>query len=142
MSLVKSIVEAYQMKDKKRWDKLYFAIDLHGTIIKPGRLRYNIEVYPEAEKGLLFLNSIDHITMILFTSTHKRNLTEFYQWCLNREIKIPYLNENPECAKETLSGDYTKKFYYNVLIDDRAGFDYKTDWNIVIEVIRKILDAW
>ena len=139
MSIVKSLVENYYYMKQRGWNKLYFAIDLHGTIIKPGRNNKEMTVYPEAERGLLFLNSIPYITMILFTSTHKRNLMEFYNWCLNKGIYFPYINENPECEKETLSGDYTKKFYYNVLIDDRAGFDYTTDWDIVIETIGKLI---
>ena len=55
------------------------------------------------------------------------------------DIKFDYLNENPECLTESHQGDYSKKFYFNLLLDDRAGFDYTTDWNILVETIERLM---
>jgi len=123
MSISKSIKEAFS------WNRLYFAIDLHGTIIEPGRLK-QLSSYPDAEKVLRFLSQQELIVLILFTSTTMEALQPFFKWCKKNDIYFKYLNENPECAN-THEGDYTKKFYYNVLLDDHAGFDPLTDWDIV-----------
>lgn len=137
MSLQKSIEETFRLKKEKSWDKLYIAIDLHGTIIVPGR-HIKLQVYPEAERGLKYLSTIDYISLILFTSTKIEQLEEFYIWCMHNDIKFLALNENPECALVSKDGDYTKKFYYNILLDDRAGFDYVTDWDILIDTIERL----
>lgn len=137
MSLVKSVEETFKLRKERNWDKLYVAIDLHGTIIVPGRL-ISLQVYPEAARGLKYLNSIDYISLILFTSTRIEMLQEFYNWCNKHDIKFDYLNENPECSSSNHDGDYTKKFYYNILLDDRAGFDYSTDWKILCDTIERL----
>lgn len=129
-----AITRAYLEKYQKKWDTLYFAIDLHGTIIK----RYtgdNIEAYQEAEFVLKMLSKIPDIVLILFTSTSRENLEPFFNWCEQRKIIFKYLNENPECPSNK-TGDFSKKFYYNVLIDDRAGFEPETDWGNILSSLK------
>jgi hypothetical protein len=129
MSITKSIQEAFSMKVERNWDTLYFAIDLHGTIIEPGRLK-DLAPFPKAMETLKFLSQQKDIVLILFTSTTMEALQPFWIWCKDNDIYFKYFNENPECLN-THEGDYTRKFYYNVLLDDRAGFEPLTDWDIV-----------
>jgi len=124
--ILKPIIKAYQEKYQRKWDTIYFAIDLHGTIIK----KYtgeDIQVYPIAAEVLRAISHIREIVLILFTSTSKEQLKPFFKWCHENDITFKYLNENPECPNNK-TGDFSKKFYFNVLIDDRAGFDPETDW--------------
>lgn len=128
-----AIIRAYQDKYKRNWDTLYFAVDLHGTIIQ----RYTgdiIKPYDYSEEALELLSSRSDIVLILYTSTSPENLEPFYRWCDSKDITFKYLNENPECPSNK-TGDFSKKFYFNVLLDDRAGFDPETDWS---EVIRSL----
>jgi hypothetical protein len=128
-----AIITAYKEKIKRDWDSIYFAVDLHGTIIE----RYTgsgIKPYGHALDVLHALSSMPDIVLILFTSTSKENLKSFYEWCDSKGILFKYLNENPECINNT-TGDFTSKFYYNVLIDDRAGFDPELDWIAVKETV-------
>ena len=90
MSIYFSILEAYKLKQERKWEKLYFAVDLHGTIIEPGRL-VKLNVYPEAKMGLRFLSKVPDITLILFTSTMPELLKDFYSWCELNQIKFSYL---------------------------------------------------
>jgi trehalose-6-phosphatase len=72
-----AIIRAYQEKTQRKWDTLYFAIDLHGTIIK----RYTgeiIEPYDHAKRVLQELTQMPDIVLILFTSTSQKNLKPFY----------------------------------------------------------------
>ena len=137
MSLQKSIEEMFKQKKERRWDKLFISIDLHNTIIKSGR-NIPLYVFPEAERALKYLNTIDYITLILYTSTKVEQLEEFYIWCMHNDIKFSYLNENPECASSSKNGDYTKKYYSNLILDDKAGFDHITDWDILINTIERL----
>lgn len=126
----KAIIRAYQEMYLRKWNVLYFAIDLHGTIIE----RYtgnDIKAYDEAEEALEKISSIPEIVPILFTSTSEESLLPFNEWALDRLIFFKYLNENPECLNNK-TGDFSKKFYFNVLLDDRAGFDPEVDWKEVI----------
>lgn len=125
-----AIIKAYQEKYLRKWDTLYFAIDLHGTIIK----KYtgnSIEAYNGAETVLKALTSLSDVVLILYTSTSEENLKPFYKWCSDRVITFKYLNENPECISNK-TGDFSKKFYFNVLIDDRAGFDPELGWDDIL----------
>lgn len=122
-----SIFEAYKDKYKKNWDKLYFAVDLHGTIL---RKTDKIVPYRKAIEVLAKLSSLPEIVLILFTSTRKRELRTFYKLIQKHNITFEYFNKNPECNSDDIR-DFSKKFYYNVLFDDRAGFDPEKDWEIV-----------
>lgn len=124
--LLHAVIKAFQEKYQRGWDKLYLAVDLHGTIIE----RYtgeNLKPYEGAEEVLQALSTMPDIVLILFTSTSIESLQPFYRWCSEKSINFKYLNENPECSSNK-TGDFSKKFYYNLLLDDRAGFDPSTDW--------------
>lgn len=130
--LLNAVIRAFQEKYQRGWDTLYLAVDLHGTIIE----RYtgeNISPYKGAEEVLKVLSSMPDIVLILFTSTTKEALQPFYKWCSEKGIHFKYLNENPECSSNK-TRDFSKKFYYNLLIDDRAGFNPETDWQDLTHV--------
>jgi hypothetical protein len=127
--ILKSVLTAYEEKKQRNWEMLYFAVDLHGTVIE----RYTgneIKVYPFAKEVLQKLSKIPDITLILFTSSYEKDLAPFFAWCLQNDIVFKHLNANPEC-KSNKTGDFSKKFYFNVLFDDRAGFEPETDWSIL-----------
>ena len=139
MSLVNSIEKMFQDKKERNWDRLYIAIDLHDTIAKSGR-DISLHVYPEAARGLIYLSTISYITLILYTSTHIDKLKEFYNWCDVNGIIFKYLNDNPECSTDLHHGDYSKKPYFNLLLDDKTKFDYQTDWAELIFTIDRVKD--
>lgn len=127
--ILKSVIATYEEKKYRNWEMLYFAVDLHGTVIE----KYTgneIRVYPFAKEVLQKLSKISDITLILFTSTYEKDLVPFFSWCSQNNIVFKYLNENPEC-ESSKTGDFSKKFYFNVLFDDRAGFEPETDWPVL-----------
>lgn len=129
-------LKAFETKKKRGWDTLYIAVDLHDTIVKSSYQKNEPirEFYPDALETLRLLSARDAIVLILFTSSYGDYLEPYYS-CFKKEgIKFSYLNENPECPSTNL-GDFSKKFYYNILLDDKAGFDPETDWLKIQKII-------
>jgi len=54
---------------------------------------------------------------------------------LGENIIFDYVNENPECPSTELA-DFSRKMYYNFLIDDKSGFDPETDWEIIYQFMK------
>jgi len=126
-----SIEKAFSVMKNRKWDCIYFAIDLHDTIIKGTYSQDDVfDTYPNCIETLKLLTETKFIKLILFTSSFQDYVDDFYKWAEEKGIKFDYFNENPECGN-TVSGDFSKKFYYNVMIDDKAGFNPEIDWRIV-----------
>ena len=126
------------MKTVNNWDKIYWAIDLHDTLFK-GKYASDQEIvlYPYAKEVLQALTLRKDTKLIAFTCSYaldfKRTnlkLQEKYGICFD------YLNENPECD-DTAYASFAKKPYFNILLDDKAGFDGEQDWYH----IKKLLEA-
>lgn len=129
-----AIETAYKKMTAKGWDKLYFAIDIHDTIAPANYSGISRDFYPEAIKFLQFLTGKKHIKIILFSSCHKKDQEEYIKMLSEQGITIDYFNENPE-VPDTLTGCFSTKFYYDVILDDKGGFR-KRLFNHLQEVIQ------
>ena len=122
------------MKKIKGWPEVYFCVDLHGTIIPSGKDSKDKTdphvFYPYAKEVLQWLSARKDILMILWTSTPTERIPPVWQWLTDNGIFFDYLNGNPH-AKNTPRSCFDKKFYFSVLLDDRAGFEPETDWKLV-----------
>jgi hypothetical protein len=49
-------------------------------------------------------------------------------------INFDYVNENPEC-KNSSYACFERKFYFDLGIDDRFGFDARNDWRDFYSVL-------
>lgn len=126
------IEKMFKHAEEHKWYETYWFIDLHGVISKPDYRKTvkEIEYYPYVKETLQYISkNRPDIILILFTSSYPDEI-EFYMNTLkNDNIIFKYVNENPEISQAKGSfGCYDKKPYYNVLIDDKCGFDPYTDW--------------
>lgn len=123
---------------EKHWDKVYWAIDIHGTILKPNYKRNEIstEFYPFAIETMQLLSKRNDIVLILYTCSYPHEIEQYLALFADHSIQFDYVNQNPEIANGGY-GYYQDKFYFNVLMDDKAGFDGEHDWKEVLEVIQK-----
>jgi hypothetical protein len=48
-------------------------------------------------------------------------------WFESNGIRFTFINKNPH-AKNTPRSIFEQKFYFSVLLDDRAGFEPISDW--------------
>jgi len=139
-----NIQQTFEMKKERGWDTLYISIDLHGTIIPSGKTVNDIEdsteFYPHAQEVLQKLSQRKDIVLILWSSIPRERVVKVLKWLSDNGVNFKYFNENPE-AKSNSRSCFVGKFYFNILLDDRAGFEPETDWvAIKNELIR--LGEW
>lgn len=106
-----------------KYGKLFIAFDFDNTIFDFHNEGFTfpkvISALKEAKK--------EGFKLILFTAEdNSEKLDEKVKYCEERGFKPDYVNENPEVLS-------TKKPYYNLLLDDRAGLD--TALNLLRDII-------
>jgi len=128
--ITKAIQRAFDYADRKGWDRIYIFIDIHDTMIKANYKRGEIptEFYPHAIEVLQYLTKRSDIKLILYTCSHPHEIKQYEELFKSHDIVFDYVNENPE-VKTDLNGygNYDKKPYFNVLMDDKCGFE-PHDW--------------
>jgi len=138
MSITRAINNFFRDKEKRNWDKGYFFIDIHGTILKPNYQYGNTpsEYYPMAKETLQLISKIDDIVMIIYTCSHLHEIKEYLDLFKSDNIHFKYVNENPEVPTDPKGyGNYDKKPYMNVLFEDKSGFDPYVEWEEVYKLL-------
>ena len=135
--ITRAIKKAIINAKAKGWDKMYWAFDIHDTIVKPNWSVKEIptEFYPLAKEALQLISNRDDVVMILYTCSHPHELEKYVNFFRLHEIYFDYVNENPEVESEQY-GYYERKPYFNVLFEDKAGFDPYEDWGPVMKVLK------
>jgi len=125
--------------EKRGWNYTYWAFDLHGTIIKPNYEAGNIptEFYPYAMEVLQMLSKRDDVCMYIYTCSHPHEQAQYIELFKGLDIEFKWVNENPEVPTDNTGyGYYEDKPYFNVLFEDKAGFDPEEDWEDVRDYFR------
>ena len=136
MSIVKSIKRAYSILLERNWDKVYWCIDLHGVCLKSTyNENDNVFYNDSALKTLQLISSLPESVIILWSSCHYDEQSRVRQLFNDNDINVKYFNENPEISN-TLTGDFTNKFYFSILLDDKAGFDPDEDWELIYKYLK------
>lgn len=136
--ITKAINKAFEHARLKKWEHTYWAFDIHETIIKPNWSISAIpkEFYPNAKEALQLISERKDVKRILFTCSHPNEIVKYLDYFESHGILFDYVNENPEVVNMKY-GFYDKKPYFNVLFEDKAGFDASEDWKEVIELLKK-----
>lgn len=129
--ILRAIHNAFKKAKERGWNKTFWAIDIHDTIVE-GNYKTNdipTQFYPFAKETLQLLTQRDDVKLILFTCSHPHEIEQYIKLFEENEIHFDYINENPEVQTDLDSyGNYDKKFYFNVLMDDKAGFNPMLEW--------------
>jgi hypothetical protein len=136
MNIIPYIIEnALEQKKVKKWDRLYWAIDLHDTVLSGTYNKFNVgaKLYPCAKEVLDFLYTHPEHQTILWTSSHDDAISDITS---RFDLKFNYVNMNPECPSTELCNFHTK-LYFNILLDDKAGFDGNTGWETIKQTLIK-----
>ena len=70
----------------------------------------------------------------MYTCSHPEEIVQYQQFFKSHDIHFDYVNSNPEVVNGGF-GFYDDKPYFNVLFEDKAGFDAEEDWIEVFEVM-------
>lgn len=134
--ITRAIETCLRHASEKGWNKTYWAFDIHGTILKPNYKRDKIsrEFYPQAKEVMQALSKRTDIVRILYTCSYPHEIEQYLSYFNEHGIHFDYINQNPEVSDGGY-GYYQDKFYFNVLMDDKAGFDGETDWIAIRQII-------
>ena len=134
--LDKAIRTAARKANERKWEKIYVAVDWHDVICPSNYDEAGaFNLFQEAIPALQDASANKAICLILFSSSYKEIADEFIKYCKDEYgIIFEYFNCNPEVSN-TDYGDFTSKFYYDVILEDKAGFDPEEDWNIFAKMI-------
>lgn len=142
--LKKTLKTQYRRLKERNWDYIYIAVDLHGTCIEANYSYTNTPttIFKEAIKPLRLMSRNLHFKLIMWTCSHPEQIVLYNKLFKDEGIIFDYFNENPEVVTEgpLAYGNYDKKLYFNLLLDDKAGFDPSTDWDIINETLKEIQD--
>lgn len=130
--ITRAIKNSFAHARQRQWEKTYWAFDLHNTIIKPNYSRVEIprEFYPMALEVMQLISSRKDVVRIMYTCSHPHEIQNYLDFFGENGIHFNYVNENPEIGSEGY-GFYEQKPYFNVLFEDKAGFDPLEDWEAV-----------
>ena len=137
--IARAIHNGFTAMEDRGWDKIFYLVDLHSTVIKPNYQAGNIpkEFYPDAREVLKMISDMDDICLIMYTCSHPHEIEEYVKLFKSYGINFEYVNVNPEVKTQANGyGCYDTKPYMNVLFDDKAGFDGDTDWTLVKPIFK------
>lgn len=133
--IIDAIKRAYQQLEDKNWDKIYWAIDMHGTCLesnyKSGEYKL---INDDVIKTLKLIQSLPESRLIMWTSAYEQELYRLQEFFDLQGVDFDYLGENPQ-VRNTETGNFNKKFYFSILLDDKAGFDPETDWKLIYKYL-------
>jgi len=137
--ITRAIQNCITHAQEKNWEKMYWAIDIHGTVLKPTYKKgvLSTEFYPYAKETLQYISQRSNIVCILYTCSYPEEIVEYLKYFEASGIHFEYVNRNPDVCTGAY-GYYDNKFYFNILFEDKAGFDPTTEWKAVLDLLQSI----
>lgn len=139
-SVLKWIEKMFKHAEAHQWFETYWGFDVHGVISKPDyrKVTKEIDYFPYAKETLKLMSERNDIVMFLFTSSYPEEVQKYMDTFRKDGIHFKYVNENPEISDATgCFGYYYQKPYYNVLFEDKSGFDPDADWKPIYDFFLK-----
>lgn len=122
---------AFALMERRDWDKITVAVDLHDTVFLPTySTEMATEFYDLAWDTLRLMTDREDIVMFRYSCITSQAHGFYNNFFKEKGIAL----YSPEYAMD-LAGvksneyqDFSRKPYFNVLLDDKAGFDPNRDW--------------
>ncbi len=132
MSILKGIERALRNAEERNEPIIYWAVDLHGVVFRSNYEQGGYTfTHPSAITTLRYISEDSDYRLILWSSCHPEEYKAIIDFLAHHGIKVDYFNENPE-IENTASGNFESKFYFSILLDDKAGFDPECDWDAIL----------
>lgn len=126
--MTRLIETAWSEQAKRQWPNTYWLCDIHGTILKPDYGHISKEFYPFAKEALQIATKSD-IKLIMWTCSTPEDIEQYIKFFKENDIVFDFIGDNPDALNYPY-GDYRKKPYANVMLDDKAGFDVNS-WETI-----------
>lgn len=137
MSILRAISRAYRTMEERKWDTIYWAIDLHGVCLKSNYEQGGYEwINDQCVETLKMLSNRPETKIILWSSVYDEEKIEIAEFFYREGITIWGFNTNP-WENDTKVSHFGEKFYFSVLLDDKAGFDPTIDWRLIQEYFER-----
>ena len=92
---------------------------------------------PNALKVLRMLSKKDQTKLILWTSSYPAPISKILDSLEKEGVVFDFVNENRDCPNDKLC-DFSKKPYFNIMLEDKAGFEGKSDWFLIEQELKRI----
>ena len=117
-------------------ERIYVFVDIHDTIFASdyGEGK-NFQYYVNAKECLQMLTKRRDVCLGLYTSSYPSAIAEYLDVFKDGDIMFELVGEN-SFEKNTKYACFDVKPYFNVLIDDKAGFIPEEDWGDLYEYLQ------
>ena len=133
--IIRAFQNAFKNAKIRNWDKIYVFVDVHGVLMESNYKGVSVVIHPECLEPLRRMSNDPFFVLIMWTCSTSDEAAHYFKIFEDLGIKFKYLNDNPEVKNGNGYGDYSKKQYANILIDDKAGFEV-SDWFAINDFLK------
>jgi len=135
VSTVRAFKTAFKKAEEKKWDKIYIGVDLHDTVLEANYSDTDIPLnwLPGAEEVISMLSDRGDVHLILWTCSHPKEIEEYLKFFESQGVHFDDIHFAGE-VKNTSYGCFDHKPYFNIVLEDKAGFHY-TDYPYIKEFL-------
>lgn len=128
MSLQKGVSRAYNVAMERKHEMIFWCIDLHGTVLESNYSSDSFTFIDAAVTvpALQAISALPETRIILWSGISDEDRDKVIELFTANGIRVDWVNENP-AVPSSGTGHFDKKFYFSVLVDDKAGF-HPHDW--------------
>ena len=140
MRLISYIEKVFNGLNNGSFKCIYIMVDVHNTILKPTfDKKETFEYFPYAKETLQLLSEKENIKLIMWTSSYDEKIQMYLKHFEENGIIFNFVNENKEYGNVSFAC-FDTKFYYDIGIDDKFGFDAEHDWKKIYTFLTKKLN--
>lgn len=140
MRLISYIEKVFNGLNNGSFKCIYIMVDVHNTILKPTfDKKETFEYFPYAKETLQLLSEKENIKLIMWTSSYDEKIQMYLKHFEENRIIFNFVNENKEYGNVSFAC-FDTKFYYDIGIDDKFGFDAENDWKEIYIFLTKKLN--
>lgn len=140
MRLISYIEKVFNGLNNGSFKCIYIMVDVHNTILRPTfDKKETFEYFPYAKETLQLLSEKENIKLIMWTSSYDEKIQMYLKHFEENGIIFNFVNENKEYGNVSFAC-FDTKFYYDIGIDDKFGFDAEHDWKEIYTFLTKKLN--
>ena len=140
MRLISYIEKVFNGLNNGSFKCIYIMVDVHNTILRPTfDKKETFEYFPYAKETLQLLSEKENIKLIMWTSSYDEKIQMYLKYFEENGIIFNFVNENKEYGNVSFAC-FDTKFYYDIGIDDKFGFDAEHDWKEIYTFLTKKLN--